>query len=527
MKRNLLFYFMVLVVSSLLLVGCNSDKPATTESSTNEGKEEGNETAGEENKTLTIAMGTDIVSFDIHNHNNTSTEAVHVNMFNYLFKKDEKGEIHPELVDTFTQVDDLTVEMKLKEGVTFHNGDPLTSEDVKFTLERVATDDTLKEYPNYKQIKEVQVVDELNFKIITHAPEPSLFHRLSRLGSGILPKKYIEENGWEHFLSNPVGTGPYQFKEWVRDDRIVLTPFENFYAGKVEEWDEVVFRVIPENSTRVSELLTGGVDIAVNVPPADWDRVNKNEGTSIASETSNRTIMLILRATEGYPTADVRVRQALDYAIDDGVLTENVLQGGGVPTRTRVGPGNFGHNPDLHGTYNYDIEKAKELLAEAGYPDGFEMTLHSPKGRYLQDAEVTEMIAGMLSAVGVKVNIEFMEWSNFVEMRTAKKNKDAYLLGLGNSMFDGAYSVDWYRAERMKGETDYKNDEIEELLKLSATNMNSEERAAQIQKIEEIAAVEVPHIMLYQERINNGVSDRITFDPTPDEMIYAPNIKRK
>lgn len=139
--------------------------------------------------------------------------------------------------------------MKLKEGVKFHNGDTLTSEDVKFTLERVATDDTLKEYPNYKQIKEVQVVDDLTFKIITHKPEPSLLHRLSRLGSGMLPKKYIDEKGWDHFLNNPVGTGPFKFKEWVRDDKIVLTVFEDYYEGKVEEWDEVIFRVIPENST--------------------------------------------------------------------------------------------------------------------------------------------------------------------------------------------------------------------------------------------------------------------------------------
>ena len=139
--------------------------------------------------------------------------------------------------------------------------------------------------------------------------------------------------------------------------------------------------------------------------------------------------MLILRATEGYPTADVRVRQAIDFAIDDGSFAEHALKGGGIPTRTRVGPGNFGHNPELYDTYNYDLDKAKSLLAEAGYPDGFEMTLHSPRGRYLQDAEVTEMIAGMLAQAGIKVNIEFMEWSNFVEMRTAKKNKDAYLLG--------------------------------------------------------------------------------------------------
>lgn len=508
----------------LLLAACGGG--GGEDSKTGSGSTDG-EKGSEDNRTLTIAMGSDIVSFDIHDHNNTSTESVHDNMFNYLFKRDANNEIQPELVESFEQVDDLTVKMKLHEGVKFHNGDTLTAEDVKFTLERVATDDTLKEYPNYRQIKEVEVLDELTFNVITHEPEPSLFHRLSRLGSGMLPKEYIEEEGWDHFLSNPVGTGPYQFKEWVRDDRIVMVPFEDYYEGKVDEWDEVVFRIIPENSTRVSELLTGGIDIAVNVPPSDWARVDSNDGTSMKTETSNRTVMLLLRATEGYPTADVRVRQAIDYAIDNKALAESALQGGGIPTRTRIGPGNFGHNASLYDTYNYDLDKAKELLTEAGYPDGFEMTLHSPRGRYLQDAEVTEMIAGMLAQVGIKANIEFMEWSNFVEMRTAKTNKDAYLIGLGNSMFDGAYSVDWYRAERFEGETDYKNDEIEELLKASASNMDPEERYKQIQKIEEIAAEDVPHVQLYQEKINDGVSDRIEFIPTQDEMIYVPNIKRK
>ena len=507
----------VVLLASLLLAACSGGSDETGSS----GGKSGN------GDTLKIAMGSDILGFDIHDHNNTSTEAVHQNMFNYLFKRDKNNEIQPELVDTFEQVDELTVKMKLKEGVKFHNGDPLTSEDVKFTLERVATDTKLKEHPNYKQIKEVQVIDELTFNVVTHAPEPSLFHRLSRLGSGILPKKYIDENGWDHFLANPVGTGPYKFKEWVRDDRITLVPFEDYYLGKVDEWKEVVFRVIPENSTRVSELLTGGIDIAVNIPPSDWDRVDKNDGTSMKQEISNRTIMLVPRSTEGYPTSDVRVRQAIDYAIDDKSLTENALKGGGIPTKTRIGPGNFGHNPDLYDTYNYDLDKAKELLAEAGYKDGFEMTLHAPKGRYLQDAEVTEMIAGMLSQVGIKVNIEFMEWSSHVEMRTAKKNKDMYLIGLGNSMFDGAYAVDFYNAERFAGETDYKNDEIEALLKASASNMNPEERAKQIQQIEEIAAVELPNIQLYQETINTGVSDRVDYTPAQDEMIYVPDIKKK
>jgi peptide/nickel transport system substrate-binding protein len=532
MKRLLFLNLLILSMSALIFAGCSSSD-TTTEPSNSEGagtKNEGNEgnaTANEDSRTLTIAMGTDIVSFDIHDHNNTSTEAVHINMFNYLFKHDENQELQPELVDTYELIDDTTWQFKLKEGVKFHNGDVLTAEDVKFTLERVAKDDSLREHPNYRQIAEVKVIDDLNFQIITDGPQPTILNRLARLGSGILPKKYIEEKGWDHFLENPVGTGAFKFVEWVRDDRLVLEVYEDYFLGKVEDWDQLVFRVIPETSTRVGELLTGGVDIATDIPPNEWERVNGNDGTSVISKESNRTILLVVRHTEGYPTADPRVREAIDLAIDNKAITDFVLGGAGVPTRTRVTPGNTGAHPDLFNTYVYDVKRAKELLTEAGYPNGFEMTLHSPHGRYLQDREVAEMITGMLAEVGIKVNLEFMEWSNFIEMRKAKKNKDMYLIGFGNSLFDADLAVDMYRSARAAGETDYKNEEVDQLIQAARVNMNKEERLKQYQRIQEIIAEERPHIFLHLQKSNYGVSDAINFAPRVDEMLYVPSITKK
>ena len=481
-----------------------------------------------EDRTLTIAMGTDMVTFDVHNHTNTSTEAIHVNMFNYLFKRDNAtGEIIPDLAESYEKIDDTTWEVKLKEGVTFHNGEALDSEDVKFSLERVAHDSTLLDHINYKAIKEVEVVDELTLRIITHEPDPALLNRISRIASSILPSEYIEEHGMDHFLDNPVGTGPFKFVEWKRDDRIVLEVYEDYFAGKNEEWDEVIFRVIPENSTRVSELLTGGVDIATNIPPSEWERVDKNDGTYLSQGASNRTVMIFLRSTEGYPTSDPRVRKALDLAIDNKAITDNLLNGAGIPTITRVAPGNFGFAEDLYNTYNYNVEEAKRLLAEAGYPDGFEMTFHSPKGRYLQDAEISEMVAGMWSAIGVKAKVEFMEWSTFVELRNSGKNKDAYLLALGNSMFDAANALDWYNYERFKGQIDYYNEEVEELLAAAAKNMNPEEREQQYIKAQHLLAEDTAHIVLHQESINVGVSDAINYTPTMDEIIYVDSITKK
>ncbi|MCG5102197.1 ABC transporter substrate-binding protein [Oceanobacillus alkalisoli] len=523
MKRKL-WMLGLLVMGLFLIVACsNDDGDGEQEKDT----DEKTETSGD-NRTLTIALGSDMVTFDVHDHINTSTEAIHVNMFNYLVKRDnETGEILPDLAESFENIDDLTWEFKLKEGVTFHNGDELTSADVKYSLERVATGEELKDYTNYNQIKEVEILDDYRFRIITHEPEPVLLNRISRIASGILPSKYIEENGFDHFLQNPIGTGPFQFVEWVRDDRIVFEVYDDFFEGKNEDWDQLVFRIIPENSTRVSELLTGGVDIAVNIPPADWDRVSDHEDTYLAQETSNRTLMIFLRSTEGYPTSDQRVREALDLAIDNQAIIDSLLGGAGVPTITRVAPGNFGFAEHLYDTYNYDFDRAKELLAEAGFPDGFEMTFHSPRGRYLQDAEVAEMVAGMWAQIGVTANIEFMEWSNFVELRNAHENEDAYLLGLGNSMFDAANALDWYNAERFEGETDYRNDEVEELLAAAMTNMDLEERNEQYIQAQELLAEDVAHIVLHMESINIGVSEGIDYTPTMDEMIYVDTITRK
>lgn len=523
MKRRI--WMLGLLLMGLFLLGACSNDEEDGEKDKDTG-----ETAdiGGDERTLTIAVGSDMVTFDVHDHINTSTEAIHVNMFNYLVKRDnETGEILPDLAESFENIDDLTWEFKLKEGVTFHNGDELTSADVKYSLERVATGEELKDYPNYNQIKEVEILDDYRFRIITHEPEPVLLNRISRIASAILPSNYIEENGFDHFLQNPIGTGPFQFVEWVRDDRIVFEVYDDYFEGKNEEWDQLVFRVIPENSTRVSELLTGGVDIAVNIPPADWDRVADHENTYLAQETSNRTLMIFLRSTEGYPTSDRRVREALDLAIDNQAIIDSLLGGAGVPTITRVAPGNFGFAEHLYDTYNYDLERAKELLAEAGFPDGFEMTFHSPRGRYLQDAEVAEMVAGMWAQIGVTANIEFMEWSNFVELRNAHENEDAYLLGLGNSMFDAANALDWYSADRFEGETDYRNDEVEELLAAAMTNMDLEERNEQYIKAQELLAEDAAHIVLHMESINIGVSKEVDYTPTMDEMIYVDTITRK
>ncbi|MEJ8543696.1 ABC transporter substrate-binding protein [Brevibacillus borstelensis] len=509
---------------SAALVGCSSQSSSPAQPS---GKKETTQPAAQNGeKVLTIASGSDIVTFDIHDHNNTSTEAVHVNMFDYLVRKDAQQKVQPDLAAEWETVNDTTWRFKLREGVKFHNGDEFTAEDVKFTLERVATDNKLLEYGNYKQIKEVKVIDPHTIEIITHAPEPVLLNRLSRLGSGILPSKYIKEKGWDEFLKNPVGTGPYKLEKWVRDDRLTLVKNDEYF-GEKPKWDKVVFRSIPEDATRVAELLTGGVDIAVNIPPSDLQRVKDNDGTDTKQGPTQRVMQLTLRLTPGTVTENPKVREAIDLAIDKQAIVDNILAGGGVPTRTRVTPGNFGTNLDLYSKTLYDPEKAKQLLAEAGYANGLELTLNATSGRYLKDKETAELIQAMLAEVGINAKLELLEWSKFNEKYKAKKFDEVFMIAYGNSMFDASLAFDRLTSERAKGESDYSNPELDKLLADGEKNMNMEEREKQYKQAQEIIAEERPHIYLYQMNANYGVSDRISFEPRLDEMLYVDEITLK
>ncbi|MDQ0254755.1 peptide/nickel transport system substrate-binding protein [Evansella vedderi] len=533
MKRRFWLMLLVLFMGTMFLAACGGDSEETASPNDHETDsdvegEEDTDGATDDNtevNSLVIGVGADMASFDIHNHNATNTEAIHINIFSYLVVRDGDGGFDGYLAESFENVDETTWRFVLREGVQFHNGEELTAEDVKFTLDRVRTDETLIEHNNFNQIAEVNILGDYEFEIITEGPEPILLNRLSKIGAGILPKNYIEEEGWDHFLSNPIGTGPFKFNEWRRDDRVVLERFDNYFGGDVTEWEEVVFRVIPESSTRVNELLTGGIQIAENVPPAEWDRVNNNEGTSIVSGPTTRVMLLTLKQEEQYATSDIRVRQAIDYAINNQAITEHVLAGKGTPIQSRVTPGSTGAHPDLYDVYNFDQEKARALLEEAGYGDGLEITFNSPQGRYMMDTEVAELIRGMLSEVGITANLEFMEWSNFVDMHSNGTNEEMYLVGLGNSMFDAALGMTSFHS-RAAHRSGYANPELDALLDAAETNMDPEERHELYLEAQEIVVRDMPFVFLYQVENISGITDGIDYEPSVDELIYIPNINR-
>jgi peptide/nickel transport system substrate-binding protein len=471
---------------------------------------------------LVIAQGIDIPGFDVHDHNNTAVEAVHTNLFDYLLWRDAEGEWQPALATGWAPEGETAWRFTLREGVLWHDGEPFIAADVKFTLERVARDESLLEYGNYRQIREVEVVNDHEILIHTEAPDPILLNRLSRLGSSILPKHHVEAVGWDGFAVDPIGTGPFRFVEWRRDDRVVMEAFDEHWRGR-PAWDRLVHRTIPEASTRVSELLTGGVHIATNIPTQDAARVEAGDVARVAPWPTARVMLFVVNTDEGGVTGDARVREAIDYAIDNQLLIDALMGGLGTPVRGRVTPGISAVPMELYDSYLYDPEEAVRLLEEAGYgPGELTVSLQGPAGRYPLDAEIVELVGVMLEQVGVNVQLETLEWSAYLSrIWDVNQVENLGLIGLGNSMFDGslalaALTCDGSYAER----TNWCNEDFERLFYEAETELDGERRAELLREAFYIVAEERPMIFLFQLENLAGVNVNVDWSPRPDEMLW-------
>lgn len=485
--------------------------------------------AVQDSDTLRIGLARGLQTFDPQNNPSYGTPLR--NIFDTLVRIDGDGNFQPYLAKSFRQKDDTTWEFVLNEGVKFHNGDELTAEDVKFTLERVATDPKLLENPRMSVIKEVKVDGKYKFDIITKEPDPVLPNRLIRNAGNIIPKKYFTEHGADYFNQNPIGSGPYKIIQYNIDQQLRLERFADYFKGKVSDWDKAVLTILPDTATRVNELITDGMDLVVDIPPAEWSRVNDHEGTEIVGGESTRVMLLVANSNERFPTSDRRVRQAIDYAIDTGMIVQKLFNGIGTPTKTHITPGILGFNEKFYNTYDYDPEKAKQLLKEAGYDESnpLSLTFQMSKGRYLLDSETGQMITAMLENVGIKVKMEILENSRYVQVNSNfnDSNEALILSGYGNSMFDPSLPLDAFNSKRYFKRLGYKNEEVDALLDKAAATMDREARAEMYRRLQEILAVDLPYIYLFNDWYFTGISKKIKFSPPTSRDILIEDMPRR
>lgn len=475
-----------------------------------------------QDRELVIAQGIDTPGFDIHNHSTSAVEAIHVNIFDYLVMRDASGELQPALATEWEQVTDTSMRFMLREGVLFHDGTEMTAEDVKFSLERPAHDTSVLQHSFYDTIESVEVVNDYEIVIHTTEADPILLNRVSRIGSGIVPRAYVEDVGWDQFSLQPVGTGPFRVVEWRRDDRIIMEGFDDHWRG-APAWDRLVHRTIPEDSTRVGELISGGVDIATNIPTQDVDRVEASGLAESLPWPSFRVMTLFVNMHEGSPMADPRVREAIELAIDNQMLIDTVMSGLGTPVRASVTPGLSAVPMELYDTYNYDPERSVQLLGEAGYgPGELSITLQGPSGRYPLDVETMEIVAVMLNAVGIEVEIEAMEWSSYQSrVWTPNDIEGLGFIGHANSLQDGYHAVQRARCGfEFSLKTGWCDERFTELVEAAAVTVDPEQRTEYLSEAFHLLSDSRSIIHLFQLENLIGVSNDVEWTPTPDEQLW-------
>lgn len=380
--------------------------------------------------TVVIGQGLDAVTLDPAKHSAVATNNILKHMFDSLVYQNAEGEIEPALATSWELIDDLTWQFKLREGVTFHDGSPFTAEDVKFTFERTLNPDTASPTrATVNFIDRIEIVDDFTINIITQEPFPLTLVHIVDWGGMILPSDYITEHGDEYFGNNPVGTGPYKLVEFVKDDYLKLEAFQDYWGGE-PRIKYVIFRPIPETSTRIAGIESGALDLIVNLPPESIEKYETNPEISTAVVPSGYIAHVninTLSDPEG-PMANVLVRQAMNYAIDVDAIIETIFLGNAVRVSVTGSPDYFGYDHSIE-PYPYDPDKARELLAEAGYPDGFEVTLMSFEGLTVKDRETADAIAGYLEAVGIDVTRTVEPLSNVIDMLVSKTMPELFYQG--------------------------------------------------------------------------------------------------
>jgi peptide/nickel transport system substrate-binding protein len=441
-----------------------------------------------------------------------------LNIFDTLLYRSTDLKIKPLLATSYRQINDLTWEFNLRRGVKFHNGEDFNAASVKFTLERMTyTKNQLRQIFMQEVLDRVEVIDDHKVRIITKRPRPGLDEALCVVGE-MLPPKYVQESGPTYIATHPVGTGPYKFVHWVKGDHLLLEANENYWRG-APKIKKVIFRPIPDVTERVTGLQTHEFDIVVDVPPRLARLINRSGHLLVSKVPSLGVVYMAFDTTRGGPVADKRVRRAISQAIDLNRIIKNVLGGYAVKVGSPLPPIRSDNSPKIR-PYPYNPEQAKKLLAEAGYPKGFDFVLHAPNNYFPYDKEVTGAVAGYLRKVGINASLKTYGLGAYMTMIYRHNAHPAYILeaedptlNAGNSLFLLLRSGQIY--------SNFSNPGLDILLDEVNTTMNKIKRRKIYSDVAKLINEEVPWAFAYQPIDIHGVNKRVKWKPRLDELLFV------
>lgn len=473
------------------------DAVATTEESTQE-------SAGGYKDTIVWGQGADVTSMDPHQGKETPAVQVTNNIFDTLtIVNPETNEVEPQIAESWEQTDDKTYVFKIRQGIKFHDGSDLTAEDVKFSLERAINSAAVSYVVDF--IDTVEVNDDYTVTVTTDAPYAPTLRNLAVPFAAIVPKAVVEADE-EGFKTHPVGSGPYKFVEWKQGDSVKLEAFDDYYAG-APATKYLQMKVIPEAAQRTIALETGEIDLAYDIIANDKDKVADNADLQLL-EAPSLSCYYVTMNMKQKPFDDIRVREAINLAIDRQLLVDTIINGAGQVADAIIAPAVFGYSSP--GAYEYDPEKAKELLAEAGYADGFDTSICVNDNQ--ERTEACQAIQAMLAEVGINCEVEVMEFGSFID-KTSAGDFDMGFMGWVTSTIDADYtyySLEHSSQQGAAGNRSFLADpDVDKLVEEGRSNTDSAAR----EKIYADLAVKLKEINnnapLYYSSILVGASNKV------------------
>lgn len=504
-------FWLVALAAVLFLVACGSD---------------GSDGASGDGSTLIVANGADPVTLDIQATNDQATTRVAKQIYDTLIQQTNDLELVPGLATEWEEVEENLYEFKLREDVTFHNGEPFTAEDVEFTLLRAVESPHIGHIVGSIDPDTIEVVNDYTIRVGTQDTFGPFITHLSHPAMGILSKVAVEEAGEDYGVTVAVGTGPFEFVEWVTGTHVIAERYDDYW-GDAPEIERIEFTTITDPSVRLIELESGTAHIAYDIAPNDMAAIEENDELTLFNTPNLGAEYLGLNVQNDTPLQDVRVRQAIAHAVDVESIVDAVYQGVGDQMAGPINELVFGYNDELE-PYAYDLELAEELLADAGYPGG-DFTLSLYVGDNSQERiQVSQVIAENLAQIGITVEVSQMEWGAYLDA-TAMGEGDMHLLGWTTVTTDadyGLYPLFHSNSFGAPGNRSfYANDRVDELLDLGRYSTDQEARAEYYEEAQEIIAEEVPWVFLQTRENVTGISNQVKgFEHHPTGSYYLKDV---
>ncbi|BAB06473.1 glutathione ABC transporter substrate-binding protein [Halalkalibacterium halodurans] len=511
-KRGCLLFLLLILMTALLTACSNSAEPSSSK------EEETGENLQETGGNLQIGVMNDPVSLDPHGANENVSNSINSNMYDRLVYLDKNLEIAPGLAESLVQIGETTWEASIRKDVQFHDGSQLNAEVVKANFDRIRDPEIGSPVAFlFNMITEVKVIDDYTVHFETEFPFAPLPSHLAHPGGSIISMGSIEasyealEKGEDAFTptnERPIGTGYFKFEDRTPGQSVTLSRHENYWGDELAKVDTVTFQVIPEDLTRIAELETGGIHLTYPVNPSDAERIENGPDTYLEQANSTRMVYLGFN-TEVEPFDDPKVRQAIHMAIDKDGILDGVVSGIGIRADGPIAPDVFGFSEQID-KITFDREMAKDLLAEAGYPDGFPTTLLTDDDRERQD--LAEMIQYQLSEIGIDVSIDMFEFGTYLE-RAGNGESELFLGSWGTVTMDGDYGLYPVFHSSNKGSAGNRSfiehDELDQLLDNARQATDEEERLELYRKAQNVLAEQSPYAYLYYPDSIAGVRNEV------------------